>query len=160
MARGAKRKTTKEKKLKGTSRPSRENPLEPEADEALPVPPPDLCPEERAYFLTIVGRLDKINVASATDSELITQIARRLWEIEELVTVIREEGRVVESFNPKTNQVLLRTHPAVGQRNEAQRHLQSLLAECGLTPAARSKVSAKEPPKKSSPFVGRDKSVN
>ena len=37
--------------------------------------------------------------------------------------------------------VMVKGHPAVGQRNEAMRHLQSLLAEFGLTPASISKVS-------------------
>lgn len=156
MARGGKRKTTREKRLKGTLDKRTASPLEPDPDPDLPVAPHDLCPEERAYFLTVVRRLDRIKVASATDTELIAQIARRLWEIEELAAVIQEEGRVVESYNPKTLQTMLRSHPAVSQRNEAQRHLQALLAECGLTPASRSKVSAKEPNKGPSPYTPRE----
>jgi phage terminase small subunit len=38
--------------------------------------------------------------------------------------------------------VMKRAHPMVGQLNEAQRHLQALLAELGLTPASMPKVSA------------------
>lgn len=157
---GGKRKLTREKILSGTARPDRLPENEPIPEPDLPVPPSHLVAAEKAYFLTMVERLDRIGVASATDTELITQIALRLWEIEQLTKQIRKDGRTVETFNIKTGLHMLRSHPAVAQRNEAQRHLHALLAECGLTPAARSKVSAKGPKASSaSPYVGR-KDIN
>jgi P27 family predicted phage terminase small subunit len=83
-------------------------------------------------------------VASETDTEALLMAAKRLAEIVELSEVLQEEGRIIESFNPKTQQTMSRSHPGVGQLNEAMRHLQSLLSEFGLTPAARSKVVAKQ----------------
>ncbi len=158
MAKGAKRKPTKVKRLKGTERPSRVNPDEPTPDDALPQAPGGLEPEELAWFQIIVGRLDSIGVASATDSELITMIARRLADIDRASEILNTEGSIIESFNPKTQQTLVRAHPANGLRNEAMRHLQALLAECGLTPASRSKVSAK--PKQKAAVFSKRPNVN
>jgi len=46
---------------------------------------------------------------------------------------------------------LIKAHPAVAMRNDAARRLQSLLAEFGMTPSSRSKVSAKDEDGKADP---------
>lgn len=79
----------------------------------------------------------------------------RIYEIEECNRIIQAEGRTYKSetvgktiIDPVTNEpktmikVMVKGHPAVGQKNEAMRHLQSLLAEFGLTPAAIGKIGA------------------
>lgn len=132
------------KKMRGTFQPCRSNPDAPVPLAGLPSAPAHLNEEERHQFETLVIRLDQINVASETDTEVITLAAKRLAEVIALSAILEDEGRVIESYNPKTEQTMTRSHPAVGQLNESLRHLHSLLAEMGLTPAARSKVTARQ----------------
>lgn len=141
---GTKRLPDNVKKMKGTFQPCRSNPDAPVPLAGLPTAPDFLTPEEREQFQTLVVRLDQIHVASETDTEVITLAAKRLAEVVALSEILENEGRIIQSFNPKTQQTMTRSHPAVGQLNEAFRHLHSLLAEMGLTPAARSKVTARQ----------------
>lgn len=64
-------------------------------------------------------------------------LASRLAEIERLTAIIEDGGHTYP-----TGTGIVRARPEVGKRSEAMRHAQSFLSEYGLTPAARSKVSA------------------
>jgi P27 family predicted phage terminase small subunit len=81
-------------------------------------------------------------------------LASRLEEIEALSAVIDDLGRTY-STTATSGDKLMRARPEVALRNEAMRHAQSLLSEFGLTPAARSKVSAGRP-KETNPFAALD----
>lgn len=71
-------------------------------------------------------------------------LASRLEEIEICTAVIEDSGRTYAT-TATSGDKLIRARPAVAMRNESMRHAQSLLAEFGLTPASRSKVSAGKP---------------
>jgi P27 family predicted phage terminase small subunit len=92
----------------------------------------------------MVGRLQSIGVSSVADSEQVMLLAQRLAEIEACDADIKAHGRVFENVDPKTKSVSIKANPAVAQRSEAMRHSQSLLADFGLSPASRGKVSATE----------------
>jgi P27 family predicted phage terminase small subunit len=123
--------------------------------DALPSAPADLTLDQRSQFNLLVERLEAIKVASETDTEIIAITARRLQEIVDLSGMLAVAGRVVQSTG-KDGRMMLRSHPAVGQLNEAYRHLHSLLSELGLTPAARSKVIAKAAKTPKARFNKRD----
>lgn len=128
------------KDLKGTTRKGRINEAAPEASAELPQCPGWLTGElEATAFDILLGRVSEIRVASATDTEALALAAKRLAEIWECDAVIASMGRVIQVGEG------WRSNPAVAQRNEALRHLHSLLAEFGLTPAARQKVSTVKP---------------
>jgi P27 family predicted phage terminase small subunit len=55
---------------------------------------------------------------------------------------IEDNGRTYERRDETGALIMARARPEVGMRSEAMRHAQSLLSEFGLTPSARSKVSA------------------
>lgn len=87
-------------------------------------------------------------------------LAMRLAEIEECDSEIKEHGRVtikielIDVPGPDGRittkaQKVLKANPAVAQRSEAMRHTQSLLAEFGLSPANRGKVSSSSGSKES-----------
>jgi P27 family predicted phage terminase small subunit len=100
------------------------------------------------HFAVLRERIAGLGIASKTDTEALALAASRMAEIEECDEIIREHGRVILEENK-----MPRATPAVAQRNEAMRHLQSLLAEFGLTPAARSKVTAPKKEQNANPFA-------
>lgn len=137
---GRKRKPSKLHLIQGTARPCRTNKKEPKAPEDVPRPAVDLDSRSAFWYGILVSRIQSLNVGSSADSEAVMLAATRLAEIEECDKKIAEYGRVYEHDG------LIKSNPAVGQRSEAARHLQSLLAEFGLSPASRAKVSVNEPP--------------
>ena len=151
---GRKRKPDALKLVEGTFTNHRANPDAPVATDSKPTPPTWLEAAAVPHFETLVARLDEIGVASETDTEVIALAATRLAEIEACSRYIKARGRTVKTavrgggFNTRSS-------PVVGQRSDAMRHLQSLLAEFGLTPAARSRVTAKKDTPKPSAFTKR-----
>ena len=146
-----KRKPDAQKVVEGTFRKTRANPDAPRPDADLPMPPAGLSKRKALYFRLLLERLEPLGVASRTDTEALTIAAKRLAEVEAFNELIAEEGRVVDTVNTRGER-MLRANPAVSQRSEALRHLQSLLSEFGLTSAARSKVTVKPRKPKTSPF--------
>lgn len=154
MGKGRKQIPDNMKVVKGTFRNSRSNPDKPESDAAGLLAPAWLPAECLEHFRTVKDRISVYNLDSASWTEAAALIALRLHEIETCNEIIAQEGRTYRSETasekPIINgegkpvfpvKVMIKGHPAVSQRNEAMRHLQSLLAEFGLTPAAISKVS-------------------
>jgi P27 family predicted phage terminase small subunit len=86
--------------------------------------------------------MEELGTCSASWTEVLAAAAIRQCEVVQLTEVIDEHGYTYETVNTGGS-VMVRARPEVAQRSEAHRHLQSLLAELGLTPAARSKVTAK-----------------
>ena len=154
MAQGRKKKPDSMKVVQGTFRSDRANPDKPgQAVDGLTAPP--WLPEECvAHFLTIRDRMSVYKLDSASWTEAAAMIALRVSEIEDCNAIIAKEGRTYRSETVAgevlndagkveiQTKVMIKGHPAVSQRSEAMRHLQSLLSEFGLTPAAISKVSA------------------
>jgi hypothetical protein len=149
---GRKRKPTKLHLIQGTVQPCRMNKNEPKAPLEAPNCAIDLGSRVAFWYGIVVGRLQSIGVASITDSESVMLLAMRLNEVEERDADIKRDGAVyaklelieVPGEDGKTvikAQKALKANPAVSQRSEAMRHAQALLAEFGLSPAARPKVS-------------------
>lgn len=134
---GRKRTPVETKLVRGTFRPDRVAPNMAQAVPGEPAPPCDTSPAEQAWFEKLKFYLKGENRGSRSDEMVLWQAAKRAAEIQELELDIALHGRTYE-----TALGLRKSNPAVGQMNEAMRHLQSLLAELGLTPASRSRVSA------------------
>jgi phage terminase small subunit len=143
---GRKRIPTKLKLIKGTAQPCRMNKNEPAPDPGAPRVTKWL-PDEQAkkYFLLLTERLERVGLASKTFQEMLGLAAQRMAEIDILNKVIAEEGSTYTATRlDKNGEIVteqIKAHPAVAQRSEAMRHLQSLLSSFGLSPADISKVS-------------------
>lgn len=137
---GRKRKPDHLKVVAGTDRPDRMNPAAPVASKVLPVSPSWLSERAAEKFGQLVTILDGMGLASEVDVDMLAMLASRLEEIEITTGIIEDLGR---SYTTETQGggTMYRSRPEVSQRNEAMRHAQSLLAEFGLSPASRSKVS-------------------
>lgn len=147
---GRKRKPDILKKLTGTAQKCRMNEDAPVANPGVAVAPGWLSDRSAELFAQISATLLGMGIASPDDHHTLALLASRLEEIEILTAVVEDSGRTYE-----TDSGLWKARPEVGMRNEAMRHAQSLLAEFGLTPAARSKVAAGKAPE-ANPFGALD----
>jgi len=154
---GRKRKPDHLKVVSGTDQPCRMNPQAPKPDPSLPEPPEWLSARAAEIFMQLVGIIDGMGIASSADFAMLSMAATRLEEVEICTAVIEDGGRFFTSSvetddNGTVVSQQIKGHPAVAQRSEALRHAQSLLAEFGLSPAARSKVSINTAPE-ANPFA-------
>ena len=140
---GNPRKPTHLKEIQGTNQPCRSNPNEPQASGAVPVPPDHLSAREAEKFLQLLGYITGMGIASAEDTDALANLAAVLVEIEEDQVLIHSMGGPYYVPNPENG--MIRKHPAVDRIQTNRMRAQSLLGEFGLTPASRSKVSAKTP---------------
>lgn len=155
--RGRKRKPDHLKVVSGTDQRCRMNDAAPAADLSLPEAPDHLSGRAAELFRQLVQIVAGMGIASASDIHALTILAQRLEEVEVCTVVIEDSGRFFVSAckyddDGRIVEQQIKGHPAVAQRSEAMRHAQSLLAEFGLSPAARSKVSVNTP-KEENPFA-------
>lgn len=147
---GRKRKPDHLKLVSGTAQPCRMNPDAPKPLEDTPTAPEWLSARAAGIFDGLVAIIVKMGIGSASDTAMLAMAASRLEEVEICTALIEDGGRTFVSgvkYDEEGRVVSqqIKGHPAVAQRSEAMRHAQSLLVEFGLSPAARSKVSASVP---------------
>jgi len=139
MTKGRKKKPKKQKELQGTVRKDRDNPNAPEPSKELPELPPEDNSKAAYFFRQILELINEMGYASKSDTNVMQLAAMRMAEVEDLDETIKEQGKIYVVTN-KRGEYVYKARPEVAMRNEAMRHLQSLLAELGLSPSSRSKV--------------------
>lgn len=105
--------------------------------------PESLSEAARVHFAALKESVAQLGLDSATFTETLALAAMRLEEIDQCDAIIAEHGRIIETTT-EAGSLFLRPNPAVTMRNEAMRHLQSLLAEFGLTPTSAARVGVKK----------------
>ncbi|MEX3315692.1 phage terminase small subunit P27 family [Sulfitobacter sp. PS-8MA] len=133
------------KLVKGTARADRMNPDAPAANPGVATAPEWLSERAAEIFAQLSATLLNMGIASPDDQVALALLSSRIEEVELMTAAIEDGGRTYDQKDENGNIRMRRAAPEVGLRNEAMRHAQSLLAEFGLTPAARSKVSAGKP---------------
>ena len=123
--------------LRGTFRPDRARPPAVVSPDP-PTPPSCLTDREREVFAELVEHMGA--TASATYSHIIGLAASVAVDVEEMAAQVHREGR---SYQTET---LTRPHPLLSSLAQAERHLQSLLGELGLSPATAARLSAPPTP--------------
>lgn len=126
---------------------------EPTPSSAEPNPPLWLPENAVEHFNTLAARLAELRILSRSHTEAMAIAALRMAEIAELSADVAENGRTYQTTT-QTGGVMNRTRPEVAQLSEAQRHLQSLLSEFGLTPSASTKVKTAPKTARTNPFLG------
>ena len=143
MATGRKQTPKQGKILKGTFRKDRDNPNAPvQAPDSMRAPS-WLTKKASEHFGALRVRIEALGLDSSSYTEALGLAAMTLEEIEKHTATIEEFGAYSYETMSAQGGRMIRPHPAVAQRSDAIRRLQSLLAEFGLTPAAIGKVSAK-----------------
>lgn len=135
------RKPSHLKVVSGTARKDRTNGAEPEAPKGAPDAPLWLSSRAAEIFHGLCATIDGMGYLSTADQSVIAMAASRLEEVEIATARVEDEGRTYDTTSA-TGDRMIRPNPMVAQRSEAMRHAHALLSELGLTPAARSKVSA------------------
>ncbi len=133
------------KKLTGTYQPARDVPDALDNTGVAPVGHPELIAHDDVAierYHQLIVHVTQMKVISQEDDFALALLAMRLVEVERSSAVIRIHGTTYQT-KTKQGDLMWRARPEVAMRNEAMRHAQSLLNEFGLTPAARSRVSAK-----------------
>jgi P27 family predicted phage terminase small subunit len=138
------------KQLKGTYQSCRDADNAPPANipDYLPAPPEYLNFRAAEIFRQLAVYLTGMKILNVEDIPMLGLLASRLHEVEEHTGTIESEGYVY--LNGKG---VWKSRPEVAMRNESMRHAQSLLIEFGLSPAARSRVSAQIGDRKENPFA-------
>ena len=131
--------------VSGTARPDRISPDAPQVNPGVATAPEWLSERAAELFAEVSATLLGMGIASPDDVKALAILASRLEEVEITTAIIEDTGRTYEQRGEDGEVRMIRARPEVAMRNEAMRHAQSLLAEFGLTPAARSKVSAGKP---------------
>lgn len=140
------------KQLKGTHQSCRDADDAPPVNlSTLPAPPEYLNFRAAELFRYLAVITHGMRVLSLEDGITLGLLASRLEEVERHTYTIESVGDVY-----CTDKGLWKARPEVAMRNEAMRHAQSLLIEFGLTPAARSRVSAQIGKKTENPFATLD----
>ena len=117
------------------------NEAEPTPDRGAPDAPEWLSERASEIYAGLCAHLDGMGVLSVVDGGVVALAASRLEEVEVCTASVEDGGRTYETTNAQGER-MIRPNPMVAQRSEAMRHAHALLSELGLTPAARSKVSA------------------
>ena len=138
------------KVVKGTFRKHREISGTPQAVDGDMEFPAWLPSAAAKHFDLLKFRIGELGLASPSYTEALALAALCMHEIEMLTIEIQIDGYVPESMDSRGAE-RKKALPAFAMRSEARRHLQSLLAEFGLTPAAIQKVGASGG-KKENPF--------
>lgn len=144
------------KVVKGTFQKCRSNPNKPDALTGTPKFPKWLTPTAKKYFKALVAVLEEMNTLSRSEAGAIGLCAQCEDDLEKCNNNIKRDGMWIYKRDKDGNVIDKRKNPAVTQRNETIKRLQSLYAELGLTPASRSKVSkVKIEEEKDNPFKAR-----
>ena len=131
------------KELAGTLRKDRTNFEEP----SLPILEPEdmeldhLSPTARELWPQFADVLRKMGVLTEADGAALTELVETYAEIVDARRVIRAEGAYYDAQG-QNGSFLKKSHPALVRISDAGRRWLSLATQFGLTPAARSKVSA------------------
>lgn len=123
-----------------------------------PVPPEWFSAEQSEAFAMLAGRLRDIGLLSETHTEALTQASMRWVEIKTLDIFLRANGRTYETVTA-SGDTMIRPRPEVLMLDAAQRHMQKLLVEFGLTPSAATKVKTTATKPKANPFAALKKSA-
>lgn len=138
----------------GTFRPDRHGSDEttPKPSEEMPEPPPFMSVRGAEIFTGVATIMAGQGMASKDHAAMLYLVASRIEEVEQHQAMIEDLGYTYMTTNT-AGETVPKVRPEARLRSDAMRHLQSLLHEFGLSPAAISKVSA-APSKPASAFAG------
>ena len=152
MPRGRKPTPTALKLLKGNPGRRPPNPSEPKPAADRPRCPQHLDTEARKEWRRIVPELEQLGLLTILDRAALALYCQAWSRWVRASREIDENGEILESKNGKPVQ-----SPWISLRNRAGQDMHKFLAEFGMTPSSRTRVTAtRKPLDQSNPF-GRNK---
>jgi len=146
---GPPKKPTKLKVLKGTARPCRMNPGEPDPEPGIPEPPEHLTEYALVEWKRMCEVLYNLGLLSEIDRAVLAgycQVYGRWRKAEEdlassnTLIIKTKDGNIIQN-------------PLLGVANTALKLMHKCAIEFGLTPAARARVTANPPHQKKSKWA-------
>ena len=147
MGKGRKPTPSHLKMVTGTYRADRSAANEPRPRRDLPSAPAHMSDRGKEAWEYVVGILDRMGVLTEADALAVELLCEARSDWMSARDAIREHGG--ETY--VTEAGLIKAHPAVAMRNDAARRMQSMLAEFGMSPSSRSKVSSEHQGDKEDP---------
>ena len=137
MTAGRKPKPTALKLIQGTYRADRANPNEPKPKAGIPPCPKFLQGDARKQYRKTAKKLAKIGLMTELDDMALSMLCQAWVDYLESTDQVKKSGMLVKSPNgfPVLNPYLIAA-------NQALKKVRSLLAEFGMTPGSRSRISA------------------
>lgn len=154
--RGPKPKPTRLKLLAGTARAHRLNPAEPDIVPAVPAAPDHLSDAALAEWVRVTGEMAQAGILSELDRGALAAYAQaygRWVAAERALAVMAARDSVTAGLVIRTQSGNAIQNPLVGTANKAMADMVRYAAEFGLTPSARSRVSATNMPDADDPFA-------
>lgn len=118
------------------------NKKEPKPKRVIPSCPAHLTDEGKVAWGRLVVLLDRMGVLTEADTFALERLCDCYADILECRELIDRDGRTYTTQSE--GGTLIKTNPAVNQLRAADAQFKSYLVEFGLTPAARTKVNAKD----------------
>lgn len=150
VAKGRKALPTHLKIVKGTDRKDRENKDEPMPNRKIPDPPGHLNDIAKEEHKRMSGVLYNLGLLTEIDGTALAAYCEAYSVWVEACTVRNELGADWMTETTMNGNTIQR--PIVGIINQARKAMKDFLVEFGMTPASRSKVSAKKSEDKKNPF--------
>lgn len=135
--RGAKPLPTNVKVLRGTLRKHRANAQEPKARPGIPGCPTELSPIAKREWKRVAKQLSAMGLLTTIDRAALALYCDAYGRWLEAITALRQYGVVIKSPNGYPIQ-----SPYVAIANKCGEQVRLLLAEFGMSPAARTRVHA------------------
>ena len=109
-------------------------------DDKITEPPSYLSKEEIEHYNRIVSEVEELGIITNTDKDVLAMICICLATIEDCQKRIREEGRIIESYNSYGKKVLVE-HPSVKLELKYMQMLKQYIQEMPIfSPSARAKL--------------------
>lgn len=143
---GRKPKPTRLKELAGTAQPCRIKPNEMTVSHLanIPDPPFYLTDTAKNEFINICSELLNKKMLHLVDLNLITAYCNEIALYIETETLLKTTGRIDEFYNEDGELTRRQSKPEQKIANDALNKALKLAVQFGLTPAARSRISAPE----------------
>ena len=131
------------KRAQGTHRPDRSNPTQPPTTGEVPAPPSYVKGPALKEWNRVVPALQRLGVVGELDWAACIEYCQTFAEVGRLERAISREGHAI-----KTQGGTRKQNPKVGALDKARSQLHRWTVALGLTPSARSRVSASPEPER------------
>jgi P27 family predicted phage terminase small subunit len=118
------------------------NSKEPKVARARPLAPTHMSDKARETWGYVGGLLDRMGVLSEVDAVALELLCEAYADFLAAKGVLEAFGSDYYTTKTALGDEMHRAHPAVAQKNDADRRIRAWLGEFGMTPGARSRVKA------------------
>lgn len=140
--RGRKPTPTHLKLVKGNPGKRPANPKEPKPARSRPSAPAHMSDKARETWGYVSGLLDRMGVLADVDAVALEMLCEAYADHLAARQALKDFGSDYYTTLTPAGEQMHRAHPAVAQKNDADRRIRGWLSEFGMTPSARSRVDA------------------